>query len=351
MATFAQLSSGNWRAQIRRKGRYISNTFRRKSDAISWALEMERHADTGRSLSKQSPSRLRTIGDLIDVHIADMSEVGKPLRRSKEYSLSLLKARLGKVRVSGISREDLIDFGRARAKEGAGPVTVGSEFSYLGTIIVHAAAVHGVDVTREPIQLARIALIRLGIIGKGRERDRRPTDDELGQLCRHFEASKKQHIPMSPIVRFAVATAMRQDEICRIEWSDVNERTRTVTVKDRKDPRHKDGNHQRVPMIDLTGFDAWSILEQQGQLSGRLGRVFPYNGRSIGTAFRRACRHLDIEDLRFHDLRHEATSRLFEAGLTIERVALVTGHRDWKMLRRYTHLKPESLTVGAILRS
>ncbi|MBL4821255.1 MAG: tyrosine-type recombinase/integrase, partial [Gammaproteobacteria bacterium] len=52
---------------------------------------------------------------------------------------------------------------------------------------------------------------------------------------------------------------------------------------------------------------------------------------------------LDIEDLHFHDLRHEATSRLFEAGLTIERVALVTGHKDWKMLRRYTHLKPEDL--------
>lgn len=49
---------------------------------------------------------------------------------------------------------------------------------------------------------------------------------------------------------------------------------------------------------------------------------------------------MGIVDLRFHDFRHEATSRLFEAGLSIEKVALVTGHKDWKMLKRYTHLDP-----------
>jgi hypothetical protein len=62
-----------------------------------------------------------------------------------------------------------------------------------------------------------------------------------------------------------------------------------------------------------------------------------------GTGVRHACKELKIRDLRFHDLRHEATSRLFEAGLTIEQVALVTGHKDWKMLRQYTNLRPEAL--------
>ena len=71
------------------------------------------------------------------------------------------------------------------------------------------------------------------------------------------------------------------------------------------------------------------------------------NGRSAGTAFRRACQELNIEDLHFHDLRHEGTSRLFEAGFTIEQVAMVTGHKDWKMLRRYTHLRPEQLHAVA----
>jgi integrase len=346
LASITRLSSGSWRAQIRRKGRYVASSFRRKSDAESWALEMERRADQGRMLSKRSPKALKTLGDLIDIHIADMAEVGKPLRRSKAFSLKLLKSRLGGTRVDALNQDILIEYGRGRAKEGAGPVTLSSDFSYLGTIILHAAAVHGVDIRKEPVDLARVALTRLGLIGKSQERDRRPTEDEIDRLIAHFEASPLVTMPMGRIVRFAVASAMRLDEICRIAWEDVNVRTRTVTIKDRKDPRRKDGNHQRVPLIALTGYDAWALLEEQRASLKSSGRIFPYNSKSVGTAFRRACRTLKIEDLHFHDLRHEATSRLFEAGLTIERVALVTGHRDWKMLRRYTHLKPESLTIG-----
>jgi integrase len=147
---------------------------------------------------------------------------------------------------------------------------------------------------------------------------------------------------MGRVIRFAIATAMRQDEIFRIEWPDVDLRRKVVTVRDRKDPRRKDGNDQRVPLLNLTGFDAWTVVLEQKIVTRGVGRVFPHHSESAGTAFRRGCRELGIEDLHFHDLRHEATSRLFEAGLTIE-VALVTGHKDWRMLRRYTHLKPEDL--------
>nr|WP_313633242.1 tyrosine-type recombinase/integrase [Brevundimonas naejangsanensis] len=76
-------------------------------------------------------------------------------------------------------------------------------------------------------------------------------------------------------------------------------------------------------------------------------RIFPFNHRSAGTAFTRACKALGIADLHFHDLRYEGTSRLFEAGFQIQQVALVTGHKDWKMLRRYTHLRPEALHLIA----
>ena len=192
---------------------------------------------------------------------------------------------------------------------------------------------------------ARKALRRLGVVGDSQERDRRPTQAELDAVIRHLEGNSRQLIPAGHIVRFAVATAMRQSEICRIRWVDVDERRRTVVVRDRKDPRKKDGNHQRVPPTDLTGYDAWAILEEQKASSHNRDIVFPYNGRSVGTAFRRACRSLGIEQLHFHNLRHEATSRLFEAGLSIERVALITGHKDWKMLRRYTHLSPDMLVA------
>ena len=97
-------------------------------------------------------------------------------------------------------------------------------------------------------------------------------------------------------------------------------------------------------MLDLAGYDAWKLLLEQKLITNGKGRVFPYNSKSVGAAFRRARKATGIDGLRFHDLRHEATSRFFEAGLSIEKVALVTGHKDWKMLRRYTHLKPEHLS-------
>ena len=89
-------------------------------------------------------------------------------------------------------------------------------------IITHAAAIHGLDNSPEPVDLARVALKRLGLIGKGTERDRRPTADELNRLFRCFDDNKHLTTPITRIVKFAVATAMRLDEICRGEWSDVD---------------------------------------------------------------------------------------------------------------------------------
>jgi hypothetical protein len=106
-----------------------------------------------------------------------------------------------------------------------------------------------------------------------------------------------------------------------------------LMIRDRKDPRNKTGNDQRIPLFAATGFDAWALVtEQAKELGHARGRIFPYNSKSVGTAFRRACVEVSVKDLHFHDLRHEGTSRLFEAGLAIEQVSLVTGHKDWKML-------------------
>ena len=72
-------------------------------------------------------------------------------------------------------------------------------------------------------------------------------------------------------------------------------------------------------------------------------RVFPYNSKSIGANFTRACRLRGLKDLHFHDLRHEATSRLFERGYDIPEVAQFTLHESWTTLKRYTHLRPEQV--------
>ena len=344
MATFTRLKSRSWRVQVRRKGKYVNDTFLRRKDAEEWALEIERCIDRGEPPIATSLRDAKTFGDLVRFHRDDLREVGKRIGRSKTASLAFLERRLGRLRLPELDRERLIQFGKERANEGAGPVTLGIDLGYIKTILSHAAAVHGVLLSTQSIDLARIALGRLGLVGKGSERDRRPTQDELDQLITAFEANPRQKIPLGRIIRFAVATAMRQEEICRIEWSDFDADNKMLFIRDRKDPRRKNGNNQRIPLLDVSGYNACAIIQQQRSLVGSsCGRIFPYNGRSVGTAFRRQCRDLGIKGLHFHDLRHEGTSRLFEAGFSIEQVALVTGHKDWKMLRRYTHLKPEGL--------
>lgn len=344
MATFTKLNSGSWRVQVRRKGKYVNETFLRRKDAEEWALEVERRIDRGEPSVARRSRDAKCFGDLVRLHQEDLQEVGKRIGRSKAASLALLERKLGRLRLPELSRDRLIQFGKERAREGAGPVTLAIDLGYIKTILSHAAAVHGVVLSMEPVVLARIALRRLGLVGKGEERDRRPTQEELDRLIAAFEANPRQQIPLGRIVRFAVATAMRQEEICRIEWADFDREKKMLLVRDRKDPRRKSGNNQHIPLLDVCGYDACAIINEQRTYSGKnSGRIFPYNGRSVGTAFRRQCQELTILDLHFHDLRHEGTSRLFEAGFSIEQVALVTGHKDWKMLRRYTHLKPEGL--------
>lgn len=344
MASILKEKSGTWRVQVRRKGRCLSETFVRYDDAKKWGVDAERQIDRGETPTLSRVGKLRTFGDLIDLHIADMKEVGKPPRRSKAATLKMLKRRLGTRSMTEIDRERLLTFGRERAAEGAGPMTLSIDIGMIKLVLSHAAAVHGLPVRVEPADLARIALKRLGLVGKGIERDRRPTDEELEKLVAHFDGNQRQIIPMGRIIKFAVATAMRQEEICRVTWDDLNERTKMLTVRDRKDPREKQGNDQRIPLLAVSGYDPMALIEKQRAIRGNEdNRIFPHNHKSVSTVFTRACQALKIIDLHFHDLRHEGTSRLFEAEFRIEQVALVTGHRDWKMLRRYTHLRPESL--------
>jgi hypothetical protein len=152
--------------------------------------------------------------------------------------MGALKVALGTVKLPQLNRERLIEFGRRRAKQGAGPATLAIDLSFIRTIVSHAAAVHGIDVSAEEVRLARIALSHLGLVGRSIERDRRPTQDELDEFIEYFETSPRQIIPMGRIVRYAIATTMRQEEICQPERPDVDcfvtERirdTRSATIK------------------------------------------------------------------------------------------------------------------------
>lgn len=149
------------------------------------------------------------------------------------------------------------------------------------------------------------------ITAKSRQRQRRLSEAEEQNLIAYFtERDYRADIPMADIMRFAVATARRQEEITRLQWADLNRERGTTLLRNVKHPRLKTGNHKFFKLPP----DAWAIIEQrEGSTTSPL--VFPYNSKSIGAAFTRAVRVLGIQDLRFHDLRHEATSRLFERGL------------------------------------
>ena len=244
MATL--LNSGSWRAQVRRKGKYVNETFLRRKDAEEWALEVERRIDRGEPAMARASRDAKTFGDLIKLHREDLQGVSKRIGRSKGVSLTFLEHRLGRLRIPELDRGWLIQFGKERASESAGPVTVGTDLGYIKTILSHAAAVDGVVLSIGPIVLARIALGRLGLVGKGNERDRRPTQDELDCLVAGFEFNPYQKIPVGRIIRFAVATAMRQDEISRIEWADFDPQKKMLLVRDRKDPNPSARRHTRA---------------------------------------------------------------------------------------------------------
>jgi integrase len=252
----------------------VAETFRRRKDGEEWALEMERNIDRNGLSRPRALEKLRTFGDLIDLHDEDMREVGKPPRRSKAAVMESLKDALGTVKLPQLNRERLIEFGRKRAKQGAGPATLAIDLSFIRTIVSHAAAVHGIEVSAEEVRLARIALKHLDLVGKGVERDRRPTQDEIDELIEHFETNPRQVIPMGRIVRYAIATTMRQEEICQPEWPDVDIKKRLVLLRDRKDPRHKVGNHQKVPLLNLPDMMLGRFCSNNGSLPEVKGGSF-----------------------------------------------------------------------------
>jgi hypothetical protein len=146
--------------------------FLRRKDAEEWGIDIEPRIDRQEPTTMHKSREVQLFGDLITLHRQDLEEVGKDIGRSKTAGLIFLDERLGHFRLPELDRERFIKFGKERALEGAGPVTVGIDLGYIKTILSHAAAVHGIAVSTEPIDLARIALGRLGLVGKGHERNR-----------------------------------------------------------------------------------------------------------------------------------------------------------------------------------
>ncbi|MCC6632472.1 MAG: tyrosine-type recombinase/integrase [Gammaproteobacteria bacterium] len=325
--------------RLRRQGKILhreSRTFTHRSAALSWAKHREVALENPAELARLRQST-PTLAELIRWYI-DTFETISRWQRSKQTHLEFLERHpLGKTIAHTLTSADLIRHVQSRRAEGAGPATVINDLIWIGVVLRAAKSVRELPVHPDIVQQARTACGELRLIGKPRKRTRRPTADELTKLREHFKGrDRRAEIPMAAIMDFAIASARRESEICRLEWRDNDKTTRTGMVRDAKHPTGKDGNHRRFKYTP----EAWALVTEQPRTSEY---IFPYDPKSVGAAFTRACRLLGIQDLRFHDLRHEATSRLFERGYQIHEVAQFTLHESWNDLKRYTNLKPENL--------
>lgn len=327
---------------VKEGGKYIyreNRTFGKQSHAKTWGAARVAELESNGVPSANNLDKM-SLGDLLKRYINDPSLGGKA-GRTKRYVLNmLLDCEIAEIPLAELSTNHVIEHCRQRQGAGAGPSTVNHDVSYLTSVLAAAKPVYGVDYTSNPAVEARPLLTKMGIVGKSKRRSRRPIGDELDRLTAGL-AERSSHagskIPFVDMLQFSILSCMRVGEMCKIDWVDVDEAQRAVLVRDRKDPRKKSGNHMLVPLLG----EAWDILQRQPRTGGR---VFPYNPRSVTAGFQRVSKELGIEDLRYHDLRREGASRLFEAGFSIEEVAQVTGHRSLNVLWQvYTELYPKSL--------
>ncbi len=322
--------------RIKRDGKLVhrdSKTFRELATAKRWAAlrESELYSPGGldRALSDKS-----TVQQILVWYINEYSEI-QGFGRSKLAEIKALqKYSFASIPVARLRSSDLI----AHIKERRCTVsaaTANNELIWL-RVAFKTARPHfpDLDINLQIIDDAAQHCRSNKLIAKPRSRDRRPTQAELDTLTEYFSRrDKRAAIPMIDIMWFAIHSARRESEICAIRWDDNNESNLTGWVRDAKHPTAKEGNHRQFKYTQ----EAWAIVKRQPVINDR---IFPYNSKSVSAAFTRACHACGIIDLRFHDLRHEATSRLFEAGYSIIEVQQFTLHESWGTLQRYTNLRP-----------
>lgn len=333
------------RIKIKQGGKLVhdeAKTFTREALAKDWRKRRLAEIRSGLvSPGTQDPAApaAMTVGRLIDWYIAEFQPISA-WQRTKSADLKRLKGMpIAQMPAEAVTAQTLVAHVRDRRAAGAGPATAGNDLTWLAVVMKAGKGVLGLPLRPEAAAEARTTCRQLRLVGKSKMRDRRPTADELKKLDWHFASrDRRARIPMRDIMLFAIHSARREAEICRIEWADNDAKGMTGIVRDAKHPRAKLGNHRTFKYT----AEGWKIANRQPKTSPY---IFPYDPKSVGAAFTRACKILGIEDLHFHDLRHEATSRLFEAGYDIPQVALFTLHDSWKELKRYANLRPADMAL------
>ena len=235
--------------------------------------------------------------------------------------LEAIRERLGGFKLKDLTTPVLTKYALDRS---VAPSTVMQDMIYIGVVLDTAEAMWDAQPNMTDYKNAMKVLKREGIIAESNHRDRRVSDEEI----RTIAETCNDYFPMADLMSFAVHTAMRRGEQFALLWDDIGDEGRSILVRQRKHPKKK--RDERVPLLP----EAREIISRQPRISDK---IFPQDGKSVSNAFWKARVKANIEDVRWHDLRHEGCTRLFERGFDMSAVSLFSGHRDMNMLKRYTH--------------
>lgn len=320
-----------WNAQvrIRRSGEIVfqdTATFDTKKQAEAWgrALEARVNAD-GYLVYVQSSVTIREI--LLEWEKSYFKT--REMTRGYQHSLKALHtAKFVNSALKDLRTSDIVTWAKGLT---VAPATVLHHLMVLRSAMGQTKALMNIEPRTQPLLDALDHLKRTRVVAKSTKRERRISDDELTAI-EHDLKSCSLMVPTHLYVRLAVALPRRREEICTMLWSDYD--GVSLTLRDTKNP---DGPRTEVIPVPP---QARTIIDQLDRFDAR---IFPYKPESVSAAFQRCVRRIGLADIRLHDLRHEGISRLFEQGLLIPEVALISGHLSWNTLRRYTHLKPHDV--------
>ncbi|MEI2636663.1 MAG: site-specific integrase [Methylotenera sp.] len=327
MATITKSNFGSYRTQIRRVGQpSIYKSFKTKAEAEEWCYRIEYELTTGQYINRTEAERI-TLSELIDRYLCEVSVLKKGHKQEVPRLLNLKKA-IGHYRVLQIQSKHIAQYRDSRINNGKSSSTILNELSLISQVFDMAIKEWSIPLPSNPCKL-----IKKPKPAQGRER-RLGLDEEH----RLISACKATRAPLlHPLVVLALETGMRLGELLSLTWDNVDTAKRVAHL-----PTTKNGERRTVPLSSKAIMTLSSIPRNITS-----PRVFWTWSAKDGVAnvWRRTCNKAKIEDLHFHDLRHEATSRFFEHGLSMMEVACITGHKTLQMLKRYTHLKAEDLAT------
>lgn len=316
-----------------------SQTFSSSKNAHGWGAGRVDHIEKY-GLPQSGKALVTTVANLIDLFIQD-PELWDRCGRTKQYVIKLLRdCELASKPCNELTIDDLVSHCRLRRDAGAGPATIYHDIAYLKGLLRIARPAYGIDCNESVVTDAMPMLVQRGLVGRSQRRTRRLVSNEYDRMMEGLaerQSTKPAHIPFCDLFEFSILTCMRVSEVCNLRWEDYDPEKHCITVRDRKDPRKKAGNHMLVPLLGHSP----EIIERQPR---NQALIFPYQATSVTAGFQRVRNKLGIKDLRYHDLRREGASKLFELGYGIEDVAQVTGHRNLNTLWQiYTQLYPHKL--------